>query len=172
MGLELADQGQGQGAESKHIFTLICSERLLMTQSNTELYNEIHDLVDTIKGGFPGLSTIEVLHWAALDDIQHSIDYLGKIVIRALSGLNSELDIVVVKFYLRSPIKVYKVQNPQHVCDAVNIDSLVECICSWLKHANPGQKRTRERCAVFKDELLSIVWHPDNVFRLGLVVGF
>jgi hypothetical protein len=140
-----------------------------MTQSNTELYNEIHDLVDTIKAGFPGLSTIEVLHWAVLDDIQHSIDYLGKIVIRALGGLNSELDIVVVKFYYRSPIKVYKVQNPHDVCNAVNIDSVVECICLWLKHANPGEKRTHARCALLKDELLSIVWHPDNVFRLRLI---
>jgi len=144
-----------------------------MVQSNTELYNEIHDLVDTIKAEFPGLSTIEVLHWAVLDDIQHSIDYLGKIVIRALSVLHSEIDIVVVKFYLRSPIKVYKVQNnPHDVCDAVNIDSVVECICTWLKHANPGEKRTHKRCAALKDELLSVVWHPDNIRRLGLVAGF
>jgi hypothetical protein len=144
-----------------------------MAQSNTELYNEIHDLVDTIKAGFPRLSTIEVFHWVNLDDIQHSTDYLGKIVIRALSGFKSELDIVVVKFYYRSPIKVYKVQNnPHDVCDAVNIDAVVESISKWLKHANPGEKRTRERCAALKDELLSVVWHPDNVRRLGLVMGF
>jgi len=142
-----------------------------MTQSNTELYNEIHDLVDTIKAGFPGLSSVEVFHWL-LNDGCHSIDYLGKIVIRALGEFHSELDIIVVKFYYRSPIKVYKVQNPQQVCDAVNIDSLVDCICTWLKQANPGMKRTCKWCAVLKDELLSVVWHPDNVRRLGLVTGF
>ena len=142
-----------------------------MTQSNTELYHEIHDLVDTLKAGFPGLSTIEVFHWVVLDDIQHSTDYLGKIVIRAL-GETTELDIVIVKFYYRSPIKVYKVQNIYAVCDAVNINAVVECISAWLKHANPGRKRVCKRCATFKDELLSVVWHPDNVRRLGLVKGF
>jgi hypothetical protein len=144
-----------------------------MEQRNAELYDEIHDLVDTINTAFPGVSSMEVVH-RVIDDERHSIDFMGKIVIRALALMpferRCEQNIVVVKFYSLSPVKVYKVQNPYPV--AVDIDAMVVVICSWLKHANPRLKRTCERCAVFKEELLSVVWHPDNVFRLGLVVGF
>ena len=146
-----------------------------MEQRNAELYDEIHDLVDTIKVGFLGLSDVEVIH-RNHDGDRHAVDFMGKIVIRAAAVIpferRCEQNIVVVKFHSRSPIKVYKVQNLHDVCNSVNIDAVVECICLWLKNANPGLKRTHARCAVLKDELLSVVWHPDNVRRLGLVNGF
>jgi hypothetical protein len=144
-----------------------------MEQRNAELYDEIHDLVDTIKVGFLGLSDVEVIH-RNHDGDRHAVDFMGKIVIRAAAVIpferRCEQNIVVVKFHSRSPIKVYKVQNPYPV--AVDIDAVIESICSWLKHANPRLKRACERCALLKDELLSVVWHPDNVRRLGLVNGF